>query len=58
MALGAWLADEPVTTQAMSGAALVIVGVWFGALAPGARRLAAGLPHTPTERPEASLGRR
>ncbi|MDQ3575857.1 MAG: EamA family transporter, partial [Actinomycetota bacterium] len=44
MALGAWLADETVTAQAVSGAALVVVGVWVGALSPGARRLAAPLP--------------
>lgn len=44
MALGAWVADEPVTAQAVSGAALVVVGVWFGALSPGARRLAAPMP--------------
>lgn len=44
MALGAWLADEPVTGRAVSGAGLVTLGVWFGALSPGARRLAASLP--------------
>lgn len=38
LALGAWLASEPVTAQAIVGAALVMLGVWFGALSPGARR--------------------
>jgi drug/metabolite transporter (DMT)-like permease len=38
IALGAVLADEPVTFQAVTGAVLVMVGVWFGALSPGARR--------------------
>lgn len=32
LALAAWLADEPVTTHGVVGAALVMVGVWFGAL--------------------------
>ena len=54
MALGAWLADEPITRQAVSGAALVMLGVWFGALSPGARRLAAPLPtHAPPTATEA-----
>lgn len=54
MALGAWLADEPVTGQAVSGAALVVLGVWFGALSPGARRLPASLPaHAPPPATEA-----
>ena len=44
MALGAWLADEAVTRQAVTGAALVMLGVWLGALSPGARRLAAPPP--------------
>jgi drug/metabolite transporter (DMT)-like permease len=35
MGLGAWLANEPVTAQAAAGAALVMGGVWFGALSPG-----------------------
>ncbi len=35
LALGAWLADEPVTAQAVAGAALVMTGVWFGE--PGTR---------------------
>lgn len=38
LALGAWLVDEPVTADAVAGAGLVIAGVWFGALSPGARR--------------------
>lgn len=38
MALGAWLADEPATAQGVIGAALVMAGVWFGALSPGARK--------------------
>lgn len=48
MGLGAWLADEPVTGHAVVGAALVMIGVWFGALSPAARRVAAPLPaHAP-----------
>jgi drug/metabolite transporter (DMT)-like permease len=39
LALGAALADEPVTLQAVTGAVLVMAGVWFGALSPGARRV-------------------
>ena len=41
MALDAWLVDEPITAQALTGALLVMAGVWFGALSPGARRSAA-----------------
>ena len=37
LALGAWLADEPVTAQAVTGAVLVMAGVWYGALAPARR---------------------
>ena len=37
LALGAWLADEAVTVGAAAGAGLVMLGVWFGALSPGAR---------------------
>jgi hypothetical protein len=40
IALGAWLADETVTKEAVTGAALVMLGVWFGALSPSPRRLA------------------
>ncbi|MEX2280106.1 MAG: EamA family transporter [Acidimicrobiia bacterium] len=32
MLLGAWLADEPITSQGVTGAVLVMAGVWFGAL--------------------------
>ena len=39
LALGALLAGEPVTGEAVAGAALVMAGVWFGALSPGARRV-------------------
>jgi len=38
MLLEAWLADVPVTATALVGAGLVMVGVWFGALAPTAGR--------------------
>lgn len=38
MLLGAWIADEPITGQGVAGAILVMSGVWFGALSPGARR--------------------
>lgn len=44
LALEAWILAEPVTAQAATGAAVVMVGVWFGALSPGARRTAATLP--------------
>ncbi len=48
MALGAWLADEPVSGHSVLGAVLVVLGVWFGALSPGPRRLAAAPPaHAP-----------
>jgi drug/metabolite transporter (DMT)-like permease len=39
MLLGAWIADEPITGQGVAGAILVMSGVWFGALSPGARRV-------------------
>lgn len=38
MLLGAAIADEPITGQGVAGAILVMSGVWFGALSPGARR--------------------
>jgi drug/metabolite transporter (DMT)-like permease len=38
MALGAWLADEPLTLDGVVGAVLVMTGVWFGALSSAARR--------------------
>lgn len=44
LALEAWILDEPVTAQAATGAVVVMIGVWFGALSPGARRTAATLP--------------
>jgi drug/metabolite transporter (DMT)-like permease len=34
MLLEAWLADEPLTVRGVSGALVVMAGVWFGALAP------------------------
>jgi drug/metabolite transporter (DMT)-like permease len=37
MALEAGLLGEPVTFQAATGAVLVMIGVWFGALSPRAR---------------------
>lgn len=40
MVLGSWLADEPVTSDGVVGAALVMAGVWFGALSSVARRTA------------------
>ena len=45
LALGAWLADEPVTVHAVAGAVLVMAGVWYGALSPGARRPAVPVPY-------------
>jgi drug/metabolite transporter (DMT)-like permease len=50
MVLEAWILDEPVTGQMLVGAALVVAGVWFGALSPAARRAPAApatLPATP-----------
>jgi len=41
MLLGAWLADEPITVHGVIGALLVMAGVWFGALSPTARGVAA-----------------
>ena len=41
--LGAWIVDEPITRSAVAGAALVMSGVWIGALSPAAR-LPAALP--------------
>lgn len=38
LVLEAWILDEPITSQAITGAVLVMFGVWFGALSPGARR--------------------
>lgn len=35
--LGVWLADETLSIHAIAGAVLVMAGVWFGALSPGAR---------------------
>lgn len=42
LALGALLLDEPVTAVAVAGAALVMAGVWFGALSPAARSATSG----------------
>lgn len=36
--LDAWLLDAPLTLRAVSGAAIVMASVWFGALSPGASR--------------------
>jgi drug/metabolite transporter (DMT)-like permease len=49
IALGALIADEPVTAQAVTGAALVMAGVWFGALSSGAKRPATVLPECSPE---------
>lgn len=42
--LGAWIVDEPITPAAIIGAALVMTGVWIGALSPGARRPSSVVP--------------
>lgn len=47
MLLDRVLLDVPISPQALSGAVLVMAGVWFGALSPGARAAAAVLPVTP-----------
>ncbi|MBW3619121.1 MAG: EamA family transporter [Actinobacteria bacterium] len=44
LVLAALIADEPITTDAVVGALLVMTGVWFGALSPGARRVSAPPP--------------
>jgi drug/metabolite transporter (DMT)-like permease len=46
MALEATLLGEPITRQTATGAALVMVGVWFGALRPVTRALGS-VPPTP-----------
>jgi drug/metabolite transporter (DMT)-like permease len=52
LALEAWILGEPVTTQTLLGAALVMAGVWFGAFSPAARRApaAATLPAAPVSK--------
>ncbi|CAN5818322.1 DMT family transporter [soil metagenome] len=40
MLLEAWLADEPLTIRGLVGVAIVMAGVWVGALAPKRIRLA------------------
>ena len=42
LGLAAWLIDEPVTLPAVLGAALVMAGVWFGALSRGMPATPAG----------------
>lgn len=44
MLIEAWFLDEPITARGVTGAALVMAGVWFGALSPSARRAAAPAP--------------
>lgn len=50
MLLGAWIADEPISIQGVTGAILVMSGVWFGALSPGARRAP-----TPVDQPQPAV---
>lgn len=38
MLLEAWLAGEPITMRGVTGAAMVMAGVWLGALSPASRR--------------------
>jgi drug/metabolite transporter (DMT)-like permease len=52
MALGAALGDEQVTPEAVTGAVLVMLGAWFGALSPGARA-GAVVPSPPVSPPVA-----
>lgn len=50
MLLEAWLADEPLTVRGVSGAVVVMAGVWFGALAPATRpRVAPAADAAPAE---------
>ncbi|HKJ56067.1 MAG TPA: EamA family transporter [Nitriliruptoraceae bacterium] len=41
MVLDTWVADVPLTARGILGAVVVMVGVWIGALSPGARAGAA-----------------
>lgn len=58
MVLDAWLTGAPITAQALTGAVLVMLGVWFGALSPGARAAAGVAEQTPpsTEPEPATAG--
>lgn len=50
LVLEALIVGEPITVPAVIGAVVVMAGVWFGALSPGARRRASppdGLPVAP-----------
>lgn len=38
LALGAWLANEPVTAQAATGGVLVMLGAWLGVFSRRGRR--------------------
>ena len=40
MLLEAWLLDEPLTVRGITGAIVVITGVWVGAFAAGSARVA------------------
>ncbi len=50
MVLDAWLTNEPIAAQALTGALLVMAGVWFGALSPGARRAVTPASTVPARR--------
>ena len=54
MVLGALIAEEPITTQGVTGAVLVMSGVWFGALSPRARQRAPTSPPVATPPESAS----
>ncbi len=49
--LEGWLLGVPVTTAALVGAGLVMVGVWFGALAPDSRARATAPPRPASAKP-------
>lgn len=53
MVLEALILGEAITAQALTGAVLVMAGVWFGALSPGARRPAAPPPAAAPPPPDA-----
>lgn len=48
MLIDAWLTGAPITGRGLTGAALVMLGVWFGALSPGARRAGRVQPESGT----------
>lgn len=54
MLLEAWLADEPLTLRGIAGAAVVMAGVWFGALSSSVAPSPAPPPLEPAAAPSRS----